>query len=101
MRPAVNSTHRDHSSKLSPSTLGRSVPSKARSMGRAIGGRGSNVGPLALFQNTIQNRDVTHNALLGATTKLESAPPRCVGGTVAGRGEPANRCWGLGGTPTA
>ncbi len=61
-------------------------------------------GPLALFQNTIPaNRDVTRNALggPGATTKLEGAPPRCVGGTVAGRGEPANRCWGLWGTPTA
>jgi hypothetical protein len=44
-------------------------------------GLGSNVGPLALFQQF--NRDVTRNALLGATTKLASA-----------RGEPANRCGG-------
>ena len=29
------------------------VTLKARSMGRGIGGLGSNVGPLALFQNTI------------------------------------------------
>jgi len=50
-------------------------------------------GPLALSQNTIPaNRDVTRNALggPGATTKLEGAPPRCVGGTVAGRGKPVN-----------
>jgi hypothetical protein len=65
---------------------------KARSMGRGIGGLGSNVGPLALFQST-SDRDVTRNALRGpgATTKLESAPPRCVGGDCgwAGRaGEP-------------
>jgi hypothetical protein len=61
-------------------------------------------GPLALFQNTIPaNRDVTRNALggPGATTKLEGAPPRCVGGTVAGRGEPANRCWGARGCADA
>ena len=51
-------------------------------------------GPLALFQNTIPaNRDVTRNALggPGATTKLEGAPPRFVGGDCgwAGRaGEP-------------
>jgi hypothetical protein len=61
-------------------------------MGRGIGGLGSNVGPLALFQST-SDRDVTRNALRGpgATTKLESAPPRCVGGDCgwAGRaGEP-------------
>ena len=43
------------------------------------------------YSRTPFNRDVTHNALLGATTKLESAPPRCVGGNCgwAGRaGEP-------------
>ena len=40
---------------------------KARSMGRGIGGLGSNVGRLALFPPF--NRDVTRNALLGATTK--------------------------------
>ena len=43
------------------------------------------------YSRTPFNRDVAHNALLGATTKLESAPPRCVGGDCgwAGRaGEP-------------
>jgi hypothetical protein len=48
--------------------------------------------PSRYFQST-SDRDVTRNALRGpgATTKLESAPPRCVGGDCgwAGRaGEP-------------
>jgi hypothetical protein len=62
--------------------------------GGGSGGSAAMSGPLALFQNTIPaNRDVTRNALggPGATTKLEGAPPRCVGGDCgwAGRaGEP-------------
>jgi hypothetical protein len=52
-------------------------------MGRGIGGLGSNVGPLALFQST-SDRDVTRYALRGpgATTKLRvprpGLPPRVV-----------------------
>ena len=63
--------------------------------GRGIGGLGSNVGPLALFQST-SDRDVTRYALRGpgATTKLRVPRPGVSWGTVAGRGEPANRCWG-------
>jgi hypothetical protein len=65
---------------------------KARSMGRGIGGLGSNVGPLALFQST-SDRDVTRNALRGpgATTKLRVPRPGVLGGDCgwAGRaGEP-------------
>jgi hypothetical protein len=62
--------------------------------GGGSGGPAAMSGPLALFQNTVPaNRDVTRRALggPGATTKLEGAPPRCVGGDCgwAGRaGEP-------------
>jgi hypothetical protein len=60
--------------------------------GGGSGGSAAMSAPSRYFQST-SDRDVTRNALRGpgATTKLESAPPRCVGGDCgwAGRaGEP-------------
>ena len=71
-------------------------------MGRGIGGLGSNVGPLALFQST-SDRDVTRNALRGpgATTKLRVPRPGVSGGLWLGGASRRTVAGGLWGTPTA
>jgi hypothetical protein len=47
--------------------------------------------------NKAADADTVYWSLAGCTRVPR---PGMSGGTVAGRGEPANRCWGLGVTPT-
>ena len=48
--------------------------------------------------NKAADADTVYWSLAGCTRVPR---PGMSGGTVAGRGEPANRCWGARGTPTA